>query len=108
MTEITLPEGMSPEDVERILKTVAKKTATASTNEDYVEFANFENGKDQIRVYRDCYKGRETFNIRRFYLDDTGEWKYGKGLSFHYENIGDIVAGLEAMAAWAEEHVLEE
>ncbi len=104
--EITLPPGMRPQDVEKILAAAAKKTAAHDAG-DYVEFANFESGIDQIRVYRDVYKGRETFNIRRFYQDEAGEWRHGKGVAFHDEDAPTIIEGLTAMIEWIEENPTE-
>lgn len=105
MPEIELPEGMSPEDVSRILEEAQKKR-NKPTGDDYVEFAKFESGHDQeIRVYRDVFKGREMLSIRRFYLDPVEGFKPGKGTTLHYEDIDEIVAGLEKMKEWCEEHL---
>jgi len=104
VAEITLPPGMSPEDLERILKSATKKKVE-STGQDYVEFAKIDYGNGQeLHVYRDVYKGREMFSIRRFYQDDAGETKPAKGVTFHDEDIDEIVEGLEKMKVWLGEH----
>ncbi|MBU2249679.1 MAG: transcriptional coactivator p15/PC4 family protein [Gammaproteobacteria bacterium] len=104
MPEIELPPGMSPEDVQRILANAAKKKVEPTGN-DYVEFASFESGNErQIRVYRDIYKGREMFSVRQFYLDEAEGWKPGKGVTFHDEDVDEIIAGLNKMNEWLTEN----
>lgn len=102
MAEVTLPPGMSPEDFERLLKKATKKE---SSGEDYVEFAKIDyNNGDVLRVYRDIYKGKEMLSVRRFYTDkDDGILKPGKGVTFHDEDLDEIIAGLEKMKEWLSE-----
>ena len=102
MTEITLPPGVSQKDLERILKCAAKKE---SSGEGYVEFAKVDYGNgNELRVYRDIYKDRETFSVRRFYTDkNDGTLKPGKGVTFHDEDIDDLIEGLENMRSWLEQ-----
>ncbi len=111
--KVTLPEGMTPEEFARILKSFSMK-AKKPASKDYVEFARFECGYEQeIRVYRDVFtdkKGNEheVNSIRRFYLDnETGEWKHGKGVTFDYEHIEQIIEGLMYMKEWHEETYAE-
>lgn len=76
--------------------------------ESYAEFACFESGSgQQVRVYRDIFKGREVLSIRKFYNSETNGWQPGKGVTFHYEDIDDIIGGLEAMKEWLEENTKE-
>ena len=104
MAEIELPLGMSPEDVQRILAKAAKKKVEPTGN-DYVEFACFESGHErQTRVYRDIYKGREMLSVRQFYLDEVEGWKPGKGVTFHDEDVDEIIAGLNKMNEWLGNH----
>lgn len=103
MPRIEIPEGMNEDDVRRILE-AAQKKKDRPAGEDYVEFARFESGHEQeIRVYRDIFKGRELLSIRRFYLDPVEGYKPGKGVTFHDEDVDEVIAGLEKMNEWLAE-----
>lgn len=69
----------------------------------YKEFKRIEydNGQE-LRVYRDFFKEKEVLSIRRFYEKD-GEWLPGKGVTFHFEDIDDIIEGLQSMQATLDE-----
>jgi len=104
MAEIELPDGMSEADVRRVLE-AAQKKKDRPAGEDYVEFAKFESGNEQqIRVYRDIFKGREMLSVRKFYLDPIEGYKPGKGITFHDEDVEDIITGLEKMNEWLSEN----
>ena len=66
-------------------------------------FKTIEAGENEIRVYRDSYKGREYLSVRKFYKDGQGQWQPGKGVTFQYENIDEIIEGLQEMQAFLEE-----
>lgn len=98
--EVSLPPGMSREAFEKALLTMSKK-APVSNPEDFVLFREWDSGADKIRIYRDVYKGHETNAIRRWYTDkDDGQLKPGRGVSFSFEDIEEIIQGLEDMKTW--------
>ena len=109
---IDLPEGMSEDDFqkasaqfltqfEKHLRKVPKKENSSKV------FKTIESGPDQeIRISRDFYKGREFLSIRKWYSENGTEgFKPGKGMTFNYEEIDDIVAGLFLMKEYLEEHL---
>lgn len=59
----------------------------------------------KLRIWRNTYKGR-TFNSLQQMWRQTpvDEWQFGKGVTFHEEDIDNIVAGLLAMQVWYEEN----
>ena len=64
------------------------------------------NENKETRIIRDFYKGREMLSIRKFWRDpETGtpDWQPGKGVTFNYEDIEDIVEGLTLMKKFLEE-----
>ena len=109
MQELELPAGVTKEDVDKALEAYRKTQQLTPTGDDLVIFKEFDSGNKQLtRIYRDIYVDRkgnphETLAIRRFYHDDD-VWKPGKGATFHYEDIDEIMAGLEAMKEWCEDH----
>lgn len=96
--EITLPEGTTKE---QLLEALEKKTPS---NSKPVIFKEFESGNNLIRIYRDVFKGREILAIRKFWKDDNENWQPGKGATFLYEDIEEIIEGLQEMKTWCEEH----
>jgi len=102
MAEIQLPDGIDPEQFQSLLKKFMESGAgPAAKDPSYgpTIFADFEHGTNKrIKVYRDWYKGREILSIRKFWLDtDNDEWKPGKGVTFDYEAIDQIIEGLTTM-----------
>jgi len=78
--------------------------APAKTEEPVI-FAEVESKGKLIRVFRDVYKNRELLQIRKFWReDDESEWKPGKGCTFDFEVIDDIIDGLHKMQDWCGEH----
>lgn len=98
-SEVELPLGMTQADAQRILEAAAKKQSKSSS-EDYVEFGCWEAGKEQMRVYRSVYKGKEGLHIRRWYNDPIEGWKPGKGVWFTEEDVPLIQEALEKMDEW--------
>lgn len=73
---------------------------------DQVIFQEIECGHNQLlRVYRDIFKGRELLSIRKFWREDEDdpEWKPGKGVTFHDEQIEGLIEGLQGMQTWLRE-----
>ena len=100
---IPIPDSMTEEDVKRILKK-ASKQPSQSAGGDLVIFKEIESGHNQmIRVYRDIFKEREMLSIRRFYRNDVEEWAPAKGVTFHDEDVDDLIEGLRVMNEWLAE-----
>ncbi len=100
--EVTLPPGMTKEDLEAVLAGKKKKPAKDSAlNGSTIVFKEIEIGDELLRLYRDVYRGKEQLSFRRFY-DKDGVWTHGKGTTFKYEDIDEIIEGLQAMKEWAE------
>ena len=106
--EITLPEGMTAEQFQKGIAAFTKKGSTPiTTNQEPIIFKTIEASPTiQIRVYRDFYKGRELLSIRKFWRkDEEGpEWQPGKGVTFPYDAIDEIISGLEDMREWCSDH----
>jgi len=103
MPEVEIPEGMDPEDFKKAVADFAKKQAQ-SAGDFNVVIKDIKRDNGALRVSHDCYKGREYCSLRVWYTDkDSGELKPGKGVSFHYEEIDDIVEGLQALKEHMEE-----
>lgn len=77
------------------------------SNEDTVVFRTLPKGdKNKIELRRSVYKEREILGLQQFYKEDIADsdWKYGKAITFSFEDIDDIIKGLEDMKDWCEEH----
>ena len=102
--KVELPEGMTKENVENALKSLAKKAPKAEEREPKV-FKTIELNDGELRVSQDFYKGREFLSIRKWYTDrDSGELKPGKGVTFTFEEIDSIIEGLTLMKSYLEEN----
>jgi len=103
--EIDLPEDMSPEEVTKALATLlSKKPKKEKIDDSSKIFKKIEAGpEDEIRVSRDFYKGKEFLSIRKWYTDEEGTLKPGKGVTFQYEHIEEIMEGLTLMRDYLEE-----
>ena len=107
IVSIDLPEGMSADDFQKALASLTKKESKKEKKDQpSILFKVMECGPDQeIRVSRDFFKGRELLTIRKWYSENgTDELKPGKGVTFNYENIDDIVEGLFLMKEHLDEH----
>lgn len=81
--------------------------ATNSKHDQFsdVLFKEIEGTAKKIRIHKTIYKGREMLSIQCFYIDrDTGEWAPSRAVVIDYEQIDDIISGLEKMKIWCEEH----
>ncbi len=105
--EFTLPPGITKEQFESALKKLASKTKEAP-EPGVISFGEWESGSQLLKVYRDTYKGRELLSIRKFWQDDSGNWQPGKGVTLSYEDIDQIIEGLNQMKIWCEEHPRKE
>lgn len=65
-------------------------------------------GHQTFRVIADTYKGRILCSVRKYWLDDNEELQPGKGATIVYEDIDEIIKGLQKMKLWMEEHPKEE
>ncbi|KKM07212.1 hypothetical protein LCGC14_1736130 [marine sediment metagenome] len=105
--ELDLPAGMDPEEAKKALEGLLKKATDkrpTPSDGDLVVFKEIESGHNQmIRVYRDIFKGREMLSIRRFYRNDVEEWAPAKGVTFHDEDVDDVIEGLQLMNEWLAE-----
>ena len=89
--KITLPEGLSKEAAEKLLK------------QQPVVFIEIETGYlKKIIIWRNFYKGKELFGMQNFYKEDETqeEWKFGKAVNFPPENIDDVIEGFTKMKAF--------
>ena len=100
-----LPEDMSPEEVTKALASLlSKKPKQEKTENSSKVFKKIEAGPvDEIRISRDFYKGKEFLSIRKWYTDEEGNLKPGKGVTFQYEHIEEIMEGLTLMKDYLEE-----
>ncbi len=100
--EVTLPPGMSKED---FLKAIQCRTKKETKTGEPIIFSQQEAGVGkEIHVRLDYYKGKELKSVRQMYQDEAGQWQFSKGCSFEYENIDEIIAGLQKMKTWLEEN----
>ena len=100
---------MSAEDFQKAIDSVTKQTKKKVPDEEPVVFKEWESSNNLLRVYRGTYRGREQLSIRRFYQEEgSSEWKFGKGVTFEYEDIDLILEALQEMKTWCEEHPHEE
>jgi DNA-binding PadR family transcriptional regulator len=108
MVEINLPPGVTAEDFQKAVDAMTKQAKKKVPEEAPVVFKEWESGGNLKRVYRGTYKGKEQLSVRAFYQDpDNPEWKFGKGVTFGFEDIDFIIEGLQAMKAWCEENSSE-
>ncbi len=98
-------DELTEEQKAELFKEFAKKQERKPSEEEVV-FAEIEENNDLIRVYRGAYKGKEQLSVRKFYWDDE-QWKFGKGVTFKYDSLDEIMAGLQAMKDWCDEHSRE-
>ena len=105
--EIEIPEGMTEEEFKKTIQQMAKAGAKkAQKSEEPVIFKKIESGVNQeIRVEKTFYKGREILSIRKYYKEDeNSDFKPGKGVTFNYEDIDEIIEGLKLMQEYLEEN----
>lgn len=107
---VDLPEGMTPEDFTKLLTNFAKKEKRAQKEDKSIIFKKIEKGLDkEIRVSRDTYKGRTYNSIREWYTDSNdGQLKPGRGVTFSYEEVDELIDGLTQLKTYLEEHPEEE
>lgn len=96
--KMELPSGASKEDAEKFLKSQP------------IVFKTIETGPNsEIRIHKTFYKNKELLSIQKFWReDDTQEWQFGKAITFHFEDIDDLMEGLTKMKTHLEEHPGEE
>jgi len=59
----------------------------------------------KIRVWRSEFKGRVHNSIQNIWRSSAAdEWQFGKGITFHEEDIDDLIEGLQAMNEWYTEN----
>ena len=100
MAEIELPPGTTQADLEKALKTLNEP------EDGSIIFKTIEYGPEgAIKVSRDTFKGKSFNAIRKFYTERTsGELKPGKGVTFQFEDIDEIIEGLQALKEWQVEN----
>ena len=99
--QVTLPPGMTPEQFTKMME---KMTKTQPEGDDVVFKAIPETELQELRVVRSVYKGRELLALRRYWRKDSSEeLQPGKGATFTYEEIDEIIEGLQKMKTWCEE-----
>ncbi len=103
--QVQLPEGITQKQFESMLAKMGK----AEPSPEPVIFKEIQTKENEvIRVYRDTYKGREYLSIRKLWRKDPSEeYQPGKGITFVYEDITEIISGLEDMASWCEDNPSE-
>jgi len=102
--EVTLPAGMTAEKLRNLLEKAQQPKSALDPA--FVIFKELPRGdKNKLRVYRDTYKEKEFLSIRNWYQDDEdGSWRPGKGVTFSFDEIPEIIEGLEEMLNWCDEH----
>lgn len=105
------PKDMTKAELQAELEKARAQAAEAQkpkiqTKEGRVVFATIETGYNkQLIVRRDFYKERENLGIQQLWRKDENQnWEFGKGVTFDYENIEEIIEGLQKMKSWCEEH----
>ena len=96
--KIELPEGVSKEEAYKFLSSQP------------VVFKTIETGPNSlIKIHKTLFKGKELLSIQKFWRgSEEDDWKYGKAITFKYEDIEDLIEGLTKMKSWCEEHPKEE
>ena len=104
--EIELPEGITVEAFQKALKSHLKSPRKPKKEDSSKVFKYIEAGPDQeIRISRDIYKGKEFLSIRKWYSENGTEGlKPGKGVTFTYESIDELMDGLMLMKDYLDEH----
>ena len=94
--KISIPENITLEQVAKIVQKMSKQTP--EKGEDMV-FKKWEAGLNkELRVEKSYFKGRKLLGIRKYWREDeTQEFKPGKGVTFTFEDIEEIIEGLQAM-----------
>lgn len=103
---------LSPEEEKKFKKYLEeqekKKSKPSIKDEDPVIFKEVQTSdRNKLVISRNTYKGRESLRIQNFYLEDD-DWRFGKAISFHYENIEEIIEGLQEMQTWCEDNLGED
>ena len=106
---ITLPPGMTEEAFKKAFVRFSKPEKAPKKDNDSVVFKDIEDGPEKrIRVSRDTYKGRTYNSIRGWYTDQNdGILKPGKGATFKYEQIDEMIEGLQLLKSYMEDHPQE-
>lgn len=101
--KVTLPEGTTPEQVEKMLQKMFPKNLKETQN---LVFKKWEAGPNkELQIERTFFKGRQLLSIRKWWREDeTQEFKPGKGVTFGFEDIEEIIEGLQAMLNYFEDH----
>lgn len=61
--------------------------------------------KKMIRVWRNFYRDRELLSFQTFWKGkESDDWQFGKAVVFDYEDINDIIDGLQDMEKWCEDN----
>jgi len=108
---IQLPEGITQEQFESMFakfQTLREKSKELPSGEPVIFKEILSKENEVIRVYRDVYKGKEYLSVRKFWRKDSLEdYQPGKGITFIYDDIDEIISGLEDMKLWCEDHLEE-
>jgi len=64
-------------------------------------------GRQMFRVIADTWKGKVLFSVRKYWYDKADELQPGKGATVGYEDIDEIITGLQKMKKWMEENPKE-
>ena len=99
--EIPIPEGMSSKDFQKAYEAFLKTQGRKQTQKEGEPrtFKEIECGYNQIlRIHQHFFKGKELLSIQKFWRkEETGSWEFGKGVTFPYEAIDDLIEGLQTM-----------
>lgn len=99
---IELPPGVSKEAFEAAL---AKAASQPREEEDVVLKTVTKTDKSEHRIGVSHYKGREQLYLQEWYQErDDPTWKPGRKSTFHYEELEDVIDGLQRLKEWCEEH----
>jgi hypothetical protein len=105
--ELELPLGVTKEAFEKALKALTnKKEKSPAKTGGPIVFASIEKKPGtELRVSLDYYKGRELLSLREWWsTPEDPVLKPGKGATFDYEMIDELIAGLTKMKEYLDEH----
>lgn len=91
--EIELPEGVTQEQVAKILR------------DQPVTFMEIDTGYLQmVRIQKNVYKGKIYYGMQNYYKEDENQedWQYGKTVNFPPEEIDSVIEGFQKMKAYIE------
>jgi hypothetical protein len=102
---IPVPEGVNPEDFKKTLEAFAKNPKKEYKDGETKIYKEIEVNQELRRIQKTYYKGKKSLRIQTMWrTDENQDWQFGKATTFEYENIDELIEGLQLMKADLEEH----